>query len=114
MKARSVRKLPALHANGALPWTGERAHARARVHSVSLSFVNSQWVLVGTSLRADKSGETPATLTLIGLKDWDASSSGGEGWEEEGASGTITSDNHTHLTGGNQPEESQASLLRAC
>lgn len=53
------------------------AHARARVHSVSLSFVNSQWVLVGTSLRADKSGETPATLTLIGLKDWDASSSGG-------------------------------------
>lgn len=92
-----------------------RTHARACVHSVSLSFVNSQWVLVGTSLRADKSGETPATLTLIGLKDWDASSSGGRGGgEEEGASGTITSDNHAHLTGGNQPEEFQASLLRAC
>lgn len=56
-----------------------RTHARACVHSVSLSFVNSQWVLVGMSLRADKSGETPATLTLIGLKDWDASSSGGRG-----------------------------------
>lgn len=38
----------------------------------------------------------------------------GGGGEEEGASGTITSDNHAHLTGGNQPEESQASLLRAC
>lgn len=69
---------------------GARTHARARVHSVSLSFVNSQWVLVGTSLRADKSGETPATLTLIGLKDWDASSSGGRrGGRKRGRAGQL-------------------------
>lgn len=75
MKEHSVRKLPALHANVALRWTGERAGARtpltrARAHSVSLSFVNSQWEL--------GENEPTVALKLIGLKVWAARSSEGE------------------------------------